>query len=424
MSGLQDQEREQVQQQGQKQDQNQVRGPLIIIGASTRAAAQSAILAGFKPWCIDLFADRDLQAIAAVKRCPAEQWPKGVIDILRTGAAPPDAPVLLAGAMENHFDVVRAIETSHGIWGSGADSMQAVRDHVHLATVAKQVLADHLTAADQPVVPGDVPIVPFQMREVPDAARGLPERLYCDGTLRMVVKSIVRTGGRSVRIWQPGEPIETGEYLEPWIEGKPISGTFRVQSRQIVFAAFTEQLIGDAPFGATGFQYCGNIGPIAHPLAAAAMLNFAKGMVNAEANVETLSLRDGVFGIDAMSTEGHQPSPNTFILEVNPRFPASAEIWERSVGESVLCSKSVMTGDELFDRLTGKAIVYAKVKCVAPDLLETFTAEDIADVPAVGTSLKQGEPICTVFSGGATRDSCYIGLREQAERVYTRMRTP
>ena len=31
---------------------------LLLFGASTRAAAFSALRAGLKPWCVDLFADR------------------------------------------------------------------------------------------------------------------------------------------------------------------------------------------------------------------------------------------------------------------------------------------------------------------------------------------------------------------------------
>ena len=43
---------------------------LILFGASTRAAAFSALRAGLRPWCADLFADADLQA-----HCPAMRLP-------------------------------------------------------------------------------------------------------------------------------------------------------------------------------------------------------------------------------------------------------------------------------------------------------------------------------------------------------------
>ncbi len=80
--------------------------PLIILGASARAAAQWALRQGFAPWCIDLFADRDLRAIAEVRQCPADQYPHAMIDMLDEA---PVAPVLLTGRMEEYPDVVEAI---------------------------------------------------------------------------------------------------------------------------------------------------------------------------------------------------------------------------------------------------------------------------------------------------------------------------
>ena len=41
---------------------------VLIIGASTRAAAFSALRAGLTPRCLDYFADRDLAAICTVDR--------------------------------------------------------------------------------------------------------------------------------------------------------------------------------------------------------------------------------------------------------------------------------------------------------------------------------------------------------------------
>ena len=83
------------------------RPPLVIVGASARAAAQSALRAGYEPWCIDLFADRDLRAFASVQRCPWSDYPQGIHILLRE--APKSAPVLLTGAMENHLFEVEKI---------------------------------------------------------------------------------------------------------------------------------------------------------------------------------------------------------------------------------------------------------------------------------------------------------------------------
>ena len=41
---------------------------LILAGAITRAAAFSAIRAGLRPWCVDLFADAYREILAALRR--------------------------------------------------------------------------------------------------------------------------------------------------------------------------------------------------------------------------------------------------------------------------------------------------------------------------------------------------------------------
>lgn len=71
---------------------------VILLGASTRAAAVSARRAGWTPWCADLFADADLQRIAAFRKVALETYPRGLLDAL---ADAPPGPVVYTGALEN-----------------------------------------------------------------------------------------------------------------------------------------------------------------------------------------------------------------------------------------------------------------------------------------------------------------------------------
>ena len=69
---------------------------VLIVGASTRAAAFSALRAGLRPRCLDLFADADLAA-----RCPVARLdPDGPFD-------PPACDAwLYTGSMEARPDLV------------------------------------------------------------------------------------------------------------------------------------------------------------------------------------------------------------------------------------------------------------------------------------------------------------------------------
>ncbi len=391
--------------------------PLIIVGASTRAAAQSAICAGYHPWCIDLFADRDLRMIAPVKRCEPDSWPMGVLNLLRDA---PDAPVLLTGAMENHLPVVKAIETSRPIFGIGSAAMGQLRErenqHALFDDLCKQVESQHHRDSTKHQL-----LACHRVREgfLPD------EVAHYDQPEQWVVKAIQRTGGRSIRFWNPGDAMMYGEYAERFISGRPISGVFRAEQGVIRFAAFTEQLIGDDHFGARAFQYVGNIGPIAISDSSVALFRFAEALVGMDPPLFT----DGVFGIDAIRSQGGAwddltTPAQTFVLEINPRFPAGAEVWERATGRSVLNDISTMDESARVDLVVGKAIVYAKQACVTSELYAFFTEHEVADVPDAGVTLSAGEPVCTVLFHASTREACATGLRERAAEVYTRLGTP
>ena len=51
---------------------------LLILGASTRAAAFSALRAGLAPRCADFFADRDLAATCPVERVDSQEGAEGL----------------------------------------------------------------------------------------------------------------------------------------------------------------------------------------------------------------------------------------------------------------------------------------------------------------------------------------------------------
>ena len=51
---------------------------VLIVGASTRAAAFSALWAELKPRCLDYFVDRDVLAICTVDRVEAQEGVAGL----------------------------------------------------------------------------------------------------------------------------------------------------------------------------------------------------------------------------------------------------------------------------------------------------------------------------------------------------------
>ena len=81
---------------------------LAIVGASVRAAAFSAVRAGFEVVAADLFADADLRAI-----CETTRIESGYPDALADWLASTECDGwLFTGALENHHEVVHVCRSS------------------------------------------------------------------------------------------------------------------------------------------------------------------------------------------------------------------------------------------------------------------------------------------------------------------------
>jgi predicted ATP-grasp superfamily ATP-dependent carboligase len=182
------------------------------------------------------------------------------------------------------------------------------------------------------------------------------------------------------------------------------------------------QFVGEPWLGAREFQYCGAVGP--WPVTEAALRQIRRiGDVLAAC----FGLR-GLFGVDFVLEDDR-----VWTIEVNPRYPASAEILERATGIRLIASHAVACQASRFavalpheaTALHGKAIVFARrAVTVANELRnESQEAQPInrwpafGDVPRVGTGIEPGRPILTVFADGATPDEVVANLQARVAIV-------
>jgi hypothetical protein len=86
---------------------------VLILGASTRAAAFSAMRCGLRPLCADYFADRDLAAICPVAHINPEDAASQFAAFAETH--PPSA-WFYTGGFENHPEWVERIAHKHRLW--------------------------------------------------------------------------------------------------------------------------------------------------------------------------------------------------------------------------------------------------------------------------------------------------------------------
>ena len=174
----------------------------------------------------------------------------------------------------------------------------------------------------------------------------------------------------------------------------------------------TRQLVGLAGFHAGEFSYCGSIGPLELDDAENRQWHRIGEVISAEFELK------GLFGVDAIKCED-----GIYPVEVNPRYTASVEVLELSLGFRAIKFHRDACNNRLPDcedggsgKLIGKAILFAPA-----DLKFAECGGDgfsIADIPAPGTSIQQGQPILTVLVNGDSNASITHSLKRAAGIIY------
>jgi predicted ATP-grasp superfamily ATP-dependent carboligase len=376
-----------------------VKSPLAIVGASTRAAAASALRAGFQPLAADLFADADLRRIATATRI--SPYPEGFVDWLR--AVEPPA-WMYTGALENHPELVDQMAWIAPLWGNPGDVLTRVRSPWELAAVLR-------TAG-------------LLFPEIRASADGLPEDgSWLTKTYRGASGSGVRELGRAQRAGSEEFSVSAHVCYQKRIAGTPCAGVYVAAEGEATLLGATRQLIGEPWLGAHGFQYAGSIGP--WPISETTHSTLIRlGNVLAE-QFDLV----GLFGVDFILA-----GEEVWALEVNPRYTASVEIVERFSGVSAIAAHATACGgvsDETGPqraatrektRVCGKAILFARHDLIISERFAQQSIEEsarrpwptLADVSPAGTPIEAGRPILTVFAEG---DSVGIVERELRERV-------
>jgi len=374
---------------------------LLICGASVRAAAFSALRAGIEPVCADLFADVDLARAATVSRIP--NYPD---DIAATAAQMPPAAWIYTGAMENYPQTVADIAKQRTLLGNSPATLARVRDPL--------ALSHHLQEQAFPVL------------EVRDH-RDQPEP---DGT--WVCKPLRSAGGTRISRWNIAAAVSLSRqppvYFQRRADGEGYSALLMAFPSGAELIGITRQLVGVSEFHAAPFAYCGSIGPLTLPYAVERQIQEMGQCIARFGNMR------GLFGID-FSYDGTV----AWLMEVNPRYTASVEVYERcwnlpllgwhcwACREDAGSAETESASRDDFRRqiamsrvqqtgVAAKAIVFANETYCVPDLESRFATPQspwqpqIADIPAPGSTIVAGHPICTVFAVGANDDDGFEQL--------------
>ena len=378
----------------------------MIAGASARAAAESASLAGYRVVAVDGYGDLDLALRApgiALRRDAGVAYSAARAARVASGLVA--AAAVYTSGFENHPAAIGILTRGRTLWGNAPDVVRRVR---HPATLAR-TLAERGFA---------VPAVRMALR----ARRG-----GAAGDAEWLLKPIRSGGGHGIRVWRAGSSLARHSYLQRRIPGDPGSIVFVADGRHAVPLGVSRQLVGDEAFGAARYKYSGSLLCGAAPLFSRERELMAAAERLAVAATAAFGLV-GLNGIDFIAQDG-VPWP----VEVNPRYTASMELVERARGISMFalharaCAGELPAADPFARRLGavwGKAIVYARADVTMREIRRWWRDDRVRDVPWPGDRIARGRPICTLLASAPDAEACHRALAAHAAEVFSAAMTP
>jgi uncharacterized protein len=383
--------------------------PLVIIGASARALAQSATAAGWGVHAADLFNDDDLRSTAVHSvRVDARGYPGSLVAAMTPF---PQAVWCYTGAIENHPSLIDDLAAIRPLAGNAGATVRAVRDPALLATA---------TQAAGLMFPSTYA-----------TADGLPR----DGSF--LVKPRASASGRGIHRWASAAPAPDREPLiwQRHVPGVPHAASFIITRGRARLLGLSRQLLGEPWCTGEPFAYGGSItlGSAETPPQLGALATMLGAML-----AERFHLV-GAVGVDLVIDAGGQP----WIIEVNPRVTASMELHERSTGISIAAAHLEACGvvhrtatpplGEGDGRRWAKAVLHTPVPLAITDERVAFwhthaaawSRADggrpaLADIPAAGHTLSARAPVLTVFARGDSAAATRAELRRRVAVLSTR----
>ena len=359
----------------------------------------------------DLFSDADTQ-----ETCSAIQikdYPNEFISVAE--GIKPDY-VVYSGGLENHDEVIAAIEQKTMVLGNGSEVLKKLQD--------KAALFELLNRTGFSVPKNRFMESDHQEPNLPHGTRWLR-------------KNFKSCGGLGIQLVDSSSSENTpksgkdGSYVQEQIVGESYSAIFVATKDETGkshshWLGTTIQLTGDRRFNAPGFLYTGSISSNQLTPLQNTQLESVGQLI-----AEWFGLV-GLFNIDFIK-RGEQ----LYFIEVNPRFSASMELLDRTTTERIfdLHVKACLgtgidtRGYKYAPNLNrfGKAVWYADQDCmISHRFFEFVRAQNaaavkqygfpiIADIPPPDTKINMGQPVLTVFAS----DKSEIGVDEKLLRAAT-----
>jgi predicted ATP-grasp superfamily ATP-dependent carboligase len=303
--------------------------------------------------------------------------------------------------MENRLRLIEDLAHDWPLWGNGAKAVLQVR-HVMLLRRALES--------------GGIPFpeMRFSFENVPT-----------DGS--WLVKPSMSARGRGIEFWR-GQFLDFRSigFLQRYVPWPSCSALFVSNRDGAHLVGVTQQLVGESWLNAAAFHYCGSIGPVRLERSQ----ELAYWRIGDTLN-RTCGLR-GLFGVDCVVNDGVP-----WVIEVNPRYTASAEVIELATGQATIswheCAFENWAIPPLCDypvnACIGKAILFARKPIVFPDsgpwndalTIPPTEFRPFADIPQARSEVAEGRPVMSFFAKSTSPEECRTELKRTAAELDRRL---
>jgi len=375
---------------------------VLLIGASVRAGAQALARDGWQVIAADAFGDRDTHS-AAYRTHLVDPYPTGLDRIARRY---PRVPWCYLGALENRPGWLTTWARHAPLWGISGQVVRSLRDPWILQAVLREV---GFACPDLQRRKGTV-------NPLATNCQWLRKPRNSGGGRGIDWESVTRGAARQPVYWQA------------FVTGIPRSGVFLASRTDCRLLGVTGALAEIDPTSHghhQPFHYTGSWGPA--PLTESEQEGWER---LGQWLTHVYQLR-GVFGVDAVMS-----GVDLMVLEVNPRLTASAEVLERTSNVSVMRlhveqfssgpSDLAASENPRAGRLAAKQVLYApscrRVTSTFVQWCEQSSHHPmswplLADIPSVGTNIRQGSPLLTAFSHAECVEELTTELQRRCHQV-------
>jgi uncharacterized protein len=341
---------------------------ILIAAASGRGLANAARRSGYSPLVVDFFGDSDTRALAAATReiaDPARGFESDeLLSYLRELAADEAPAGLVYGSgFEDRHEILDLLARHFFVFGNKAKVVARAKNPRALAALCVNL---------------EIPHPEIAFASPPDAENWLVKRQGGGGGLH------VRLAGE--------EEVSPGEYFQRRVSGAPVSVLLLGDGNEAQILGASSQWT--TPWPGVPFRFGGAVRPALDPAAGLAVLSDAARKIARALGLVGLNSVD--FLADATSYH---------LIEVNPRPGATLDIFADAEGalfaaHMAACRGHLPERPLVFTKAAATAIAYAPHEL--PSMPGFVWPDWCKDRQRSGTSLRAGDPVCTIQAEAET----------------------